>query len=249
MFGTGSFRWARVTSLYIKGGYPVADATDRMGNVYLGLRFLTLGGGAGNAAMALPAVPDDLIDLPSEEGPAEVVLVFPEESGSARRNARPWILAGSMPKAVANAISVEVEAPALTVDYTAHHISDVVLQRDAARVAVSTMGGATIQGNEQPVRIQMGAGGLRISSDGAANEGLLLAGATRAYLEGLAAQVEALRTALIRLETWADTAAPGATQSYSLFPDDSDLAPSTEYNGPTLAIESSEISVSEKAKA
>ena len=80
-------------------------------------------------------------------------------------------------------------------------------------------------------------------------QGLLLAGATRTYLAGLAAQVEALRTALIRLENWADTAAPGATQSYSLFPSEDALAPANEYNGPTLALESSEIAVSEKAKA
>ena len=249
MVGLGSFRWGRITALYIKGRYPVADVTDRQGGVHIGLKFLTLGGGEGNAAMALPAVPDDLIDLPSEAGPAEVVLVFPEEHGTARRNARPWILAGSMPRTVANAISVQTEAPALTVDYTVHHISDAVLQRDAARIAVSTMGGVVLQGNEQPVRVQMGSGGLRISSDGAANEGLLLAGATRTYLTGLAAQVEALRTALIRLENWADTAAPGATQSYSLFPSEDALAPDTEYNGPTLALESSEIAVSEKAKA
>ena len=253
MIGMGSFRWGRITALYIKGGYPVADVTDREGGVHIGLKFLTLGGGSGNAAVALPAVPDGLIDLPSEAGPAEVVLVFPEEHGAARRNARPWILSGSMPRTVANAISVQTEAPALTVDYTVHHISDVVLQRDASRIAVSTMGGVVLQGNEQPVRVQMGSGGLRISSDGTANEGLLLAGPTLAYLTGLAAQVEANRQYIIRLEAWANSGAGEGSPPlipYSAFPDPGFPATGTdEYNGPTLALESSEIAVSEKAKA
>lgn len=221
----GVARWARVHALYLLGGYPVADVSDSFGGVYRGVRFLSLGGGRGNfgicPATGVPAG-DETVE-PTDGDAAEVALLF---IANASGKEVPWILQGVLHPDDTEAITDGTEAPEAGADYTAHHLTDVVLSRGVAQVVISELGGLVLRG--APVRVQLsGAETLRISSDGAAADGVLLAAPTLAYLDGLAAQVEAIRLAVIL---------NGAA------------APAVSYAGTTAALESATVALSAKAK-
>lgn len=252
----GSIRWARVSSVYTQtGGYPVCDVVDRYGGVYTGVRFLCQGGGLGNYVSAGPRNP-----LPGEVGPtgaavdpllpaAEVALIFPEAGG------HPWVLASAMHSLDA-AVVVDVPVPPLpAMDYVTHYVTDAVIQRTtavglSARVVVSELAGVVLQGLAgQPIRLQVTTPDqVRISSDGEAGESVLLGGVTRAYLDGLVAQVEALRLAIVALETWGQrgTAANGSIPAY--VPVEGASAPVVPYSATSVALESGTIALSSKPK-
>jgi len=259
----GSIRWARVDRLYTQGGHVVADVTDRWGGVYRAVRFLGLGGGAGNFAGAGGKAPpaEDTSELPTDGEAAEVALVFPEPpSGSRGAAQRPWIIASAMHPDDGVQITVEESAPDPAEDYTAHHVTDHVIQRKGGRVVVSELAGLLLQGLPgQPVRMQLqGEDTFRLSSDGEAGESILLGGKLREYLNGLAAQVESIRQAVITLENFAGSGEPhpgGAT----LFPDfqawvaariadGGELAPAEAFAGTADTIESAVVQISSKSK-
>ena len=251
----GVFRWARVDRVYVLGGYPVADVTDRNGGVYRAIRFLSLGGGKGlvGSTGARGHAAGEETDLPTGGEAAEVALVFPETM-TGQMAQRPWIIAGLMHPDDAGGVTDDTEAPAAGADYTAHHVTDFVVARDTARLAVSEMAGVLLQGLQgQPLRLQVaGEDTVRISSDGEADESVLLGGQLRGYLDGLAAHVEAIRGALVRLENWASSAtgANGSVPSYSLWQDPEfvELAPVDPYNGTADTIESAVVQISSKSK-
>jgi hypothetical protein len=242
----GRIRWARLDRVYVAGGYPVADVTDRWGGSYRALRFLGAGGGAGNFAGGVGV--GGASELPTDGNAAEVALLYPEGRGAVR----PWVLAGVQHPDDASAVTDDTEAPEPGADYTAHHVTDHVTLRDGARVVVSELAGVVVQGLPgQPVRVQVaGTDQVRISSDGAAVESLLLGVTTRAYIDGLVAQVEALRAALVRLENWASSAtgAGGSVPSYTFWEGPGEIAPVTPYLPTTPALESAIMAVSAKAK-
>lgn len=251
----GSIRWASLDRVYINGGNLVADVTDYFGGVYRSVRFLSQGGGKGNftgAAAGKELPPGSTAELQIDEDVSEVVLIFPETvPGAGFRAQRPWILASQLEPEDAARITVETEAPAAGEDYTAHHSTDWVAYRDGARAVVSELAGVLLQGLPgQPIRLQVaGEDRVRISSDGEAGETVPLSGPLRSYLDGLAAQVEQIRTALINLENWANTLPPvqggGVPIQYQAQPED--VAPNEEYPGTTSAVESAVIQVSSKS--
>lgn len=253
----GAIRFGRVERSYVLGGFPVADVVDRWGGVYRAVRYLGLGGGEGvhTSSGARGVAPDDQSELPTDGPAAEVALVFPEPppGGSGGRAQKPWIIASAMHPADGARVTVEAEAPATGADYTAHHVTDHVAQRAGARMVVSELAGVLLQGLPgQPTRVQLaGEDQLRISSDGEAGESILLGGQLRAYLDGLAAHVEAIRGAVVRMENWASSVAfEPAAASYSLWQDPAfeELAPTEPYTGTAATIESAVVSISSKSK-
>lgn len=250
----GSLRWASLDRVYVQGEYPVADVTDAYGGVYRAVRFLCGGSGRGSFTGGFgSATPSgSSAELQIDDDVSEVVLIFPEAGpGGLSRSMRPWILASQLHPEDAAQVTVETSPPDPDADYTAHHVTDWVSSRGDARVVVSEVAGLLLQGLPgQPVRVQVdGADHLRISSDGEAGETVPLSGPLRAYLDGLAEQVEQIRTALVGLENWANALPPvtlGNTPvGYQALP--GDVAPDSEYAGTTAALESAVLKISSKS--
>jgi hypothetical protein len=241
--------------MYVLGGHPVADVVDRWGGVYRAVRFLGLGGGAGNfaSAGAVGVESDDKSTLATDGNAAEVALVFPEVTKRSRAQ-KPWIIASAMHPSDGAKVTVETAAPDAGADYDKHHVADHVVQRGDGRVVVSPLAGVLLDGLPgQPVRIQLaGTDKLRLSSDGEADETILLGGKLRAYLNGLAAQLEAVRGALVRLENWGSSVAfEPAAASYSLWvdPEFEELAPTEPFAGTADTIQSGVVAISSKSLA
>lgn len=248
----GTLRFARVDRVYLRGGVPCADITDTWGGVYRAVRFLNVGGGAGCYAMGVARgrAEGETSALPTEGSAAEVAVLFPEtlRGQSAQR---PWIVGGLLHPDDAARVEVLTAADP-TEDYRGHHVTDHVIVRDGARVVVSELAGVVLQGAPgQPLRLQVqGEDKIRLSSDGEADDAVLLATPTREYLDGLAQQVDLIRQALIRLEQWAisATGAAGSVPSYGAWPGPGSTAPLDPVVGTQDAVESAVVAVSSKAR-
>lgn len=248
----------------MQGGQPVADVVDRWGGVYRAVRFLGLGGGIGNfgSAGARGVEAGDKSELATDGDAAEVALVFPETTKAGRAQ-KPWIIASAMHPSDGAKVTLETEAPATGSDYTKHHATDHVIGRKTARVVVSELAGVAVQGLAgQPVRVQLaGSDKLRVSSDGEANETVLLGGRLRAFLDALVARLELQRLAIVTLENWANTAVtPSTGEPTASFVQDYNawvaanaaggiyLAPDEPFVATADTIESAVVAISSKSK-
>lgn len=209
----GSFRWGRVSLVYSHGGVPVADVVDSEGALWTRVRFLVMGGGAGQFAYFPPALETDpTAVLPSLGEGAEVALFF-----STRSAGRPWIFGALLhPRSAAQFLDV-VPFSAET-DYPANGVRDHVIENGGAALILSSLAGPVLKADVgRSIRAQLATGGaLRISINGEALEGVLLAGPTLAYLDALTLRVNALQVALAEILAWGLTVSPPLAPSPSM---------------------------------
>lgn len=234
--------FATVTAVYLgQGNQPVVDCVDARGAMYDECRFLTPSFGEGSTVFAGISPSPEAITHATLSVGAEVVLVWVQ---GASGYAYPWVLSGNMRLADAARTVILTEAPDAGTDYTSQHVGDFAVRKGDAALNVSPLAGICLQSLEtQPVRMQLGAPGLRISRNGASGETVLLGKRAYDHLVTAASEREALRVALVRLEDWASTANGAQTTPYGSYVGPGDVAPNEPFSPPDAGIKSAMLSV------
>lgn len=202
--GHSTSRTARIIGLRLENGVPVADVSDGHGNTYLGCRFSGLGGGKDAFTYAPPQPDEDANNTPDDSPGAEAIIAL-AEGGRGRASVQ-----GTFPNpGMFKQISI-VEPPDADSDYSDKiGLLDFATVNNGARILVTESGHLILDTatSGMPVHIELaGTAFLRISQDGKADERTLLAGVSRAYIDGLVDQINDLRTAVKALATWAKAA-------------------------------------------
>ena len=210
----GGARAGRVIRVYKDAaGMPVCDVTDLYGGTHIGCKFTGFGGGAESFDYAPTKAPDSTILTPEIGSGSEVLLVFPDGYTT-----RPWVLAALPHPRLAKRIKA-LPVPAATEDYPEASdeagLNDRVIEHLGVRVILSPAGGVVIDSRRArlPVRVQLAAGqAMRVSVAGEAQEHLVLAGPLKAYLDSLAARVNAIGALAHQIERWAQQIPTGAIE-------------------------------------
>lgn len=204
---SASMKFARVRAVRSEGGVPVADVVDLDGGVWNDVRFLVLGGGLGSFVYAPPQRELVPSPIPSLGQGGEVVLWFPPAPPGGRP--RPWILGAVMNDTDAQAVLDLVPVTPET-DYKAVGVDDVALRRGGSTILISPVAGPVIDagpGHDVRVQLQL-TQAIRISINGEAGDGILLATPTRALMDLLIDRVNTLSDMMAQILAWGQTQTP-----------------------------------------
>jgi hypothetical protein len=183
-----------------RAGSPVADILDEYGGVYIGVRFLGLGGGgdASDARVYIPPTEANPNATPDASGGSEVLISMPDRVGG-------WpVIVGSFHNGQADSRMVKrEESVAADAEFpSTNDPADVAIEAGSARIVISKDGDIVLDtsASGKPIRLQLG-GELRISRSGDSSEGLLLSGPTLLALGTMIDKYDAIGKRLAAVET------------------------------------------------